>query len=294
MEPTMASRFTVDDLLALAPPPEWRVDAGSPGGWDEVEQTLGTALPDDYKLITNIYGWATSTTWLRVGRPDDWAIDSSIRIGRDRAAWTCGWSIPWYSGSQDNCRIALAGGETLRERTDPIFRNGWRAGSQLDGRGLSTRLSNRAATRQKCVSGDSVATCYKQRKRGKRCSSTRRALPPRRASTMTRASPTSTADTGGYCLSLSRFLNDELVEVMVRDQLNHKTPEIAVELSRDELRVTLSPAAAAQLDGVTEYTVPLALSEDELRELDAALSAIFEGVSRGRYESRLYDRSGRV
>ncbi len=52
----MAARFTVDDLIALAPPPEWRIDAGSPGGWEEVERTLGTALPDDYKLITNIYG----------------------------------------------------------------------------------------------------------------------------------------------------------------------------------------------------------------------------------------------
>ena len=56
IEPTMPSRFTVDDLLALAPPPEWRIDAGSPGGWNEVEQALGTALPDDHKLITNIYG----------------------------------------------------------------------------------------------------------------------------------------------------------------------------------------------------------------------------------------------
>ena len=52
----MASRFTVDDLIALAPPPEWRIDAGSPDGWDQVERTLGTALPEDYKLIINIYG----------------------------------------------------------------------------------------------------------------------------------------------------------------------------------------------------------------------------------------------
>jgi SMI1-KNR4 cell-wall len=52
----MASRFTVDDLIDLAPPPEWRIDAGSPGAWDGVEQTLGTALPDDYKLIINVYG----------------------------------------------------------------------------------------------------------------------------------------------------------------------------------------------------------------------------------------------
>lgn len=94
-------------------------------------------------------------------------------------------------------------------------------------------------------------------------------------------------DVGGYCLSLARFLDGELVEVMVVDQINYKTREIAVELSRDELRVSVSPAVAAQLDGVTEYTVPLAISEVELRDLDAALSAIFEGGGRGRFESRL-------
>jgi hypothetical protein len=52
----MGSRLTVDDLIGLAPPPEWRVDAGSPDRWTEVEQALETALPDDYKLIINVYG----------------------------------------------------------------------------------------------------------------------------------------------------------------------------------------------------------------------------------------------
>ncbi len=98
-------------------------------------------------------------------------------------------------------------------------------------------------------------------------------------------------DESGYCLSLARKPEGELVEVMVVDQINHKTREIAVELSRDELRVILSPAAAAHLDGVTEYTVPLAATEVELDELDAALSTIFEGGQRGRYDSRL-DRLG--
>ena len=52
----MTARFTVDDLIELAPPPEWRIDAGSPSGWDDIEQSLGTPLPDDYKLIINVYG----------------------------------------------------------------------------------------------------------------------------------------------------------------------------------------------------------------------------------------------
>jgi hypothetical protein len=52
----MGSRFTVEDLISLAPPPERRVDAGSLSQWTEVEHTLGIVLPDDYKLITNVYG----------------------------------------------------------------------------------------------------------------------------------------------------------------------------------------------------------------------------------------------
>jgi len=90
-------------------------------------------------------------------------------------------------------------------------------------------------------------------------------------------------DTSGYCLSFARFLDDELVEVMVVDQINYKTREISVELARNELRVTLSPAAAAQLDDITEYIVPLSLPEKEFHELDAALTVIFEGNNRGHY-----------
>jgi hypothetical protein len=85
--------------------------------------------------------------------------------------------------------------------------------------------------------------------------------------------------------------NGELAEVMVRDQINHKTREIAVELSRGALRVFLSGAGAAHLDGVTEYTVPLAATEVELHDPGTALSAIFDGGQRGRYASRL-DRLG--
>lgn len=93
-------------------------------------------------------------------------------------------------------------------------------------------------------------------------------------------------DENGYCLSLARFPNDELVEVMVVDQVNHKTREVAVELSREQLRVSVSPAAAAALDGIMEYVVPLAATDEEFRDLDAALAVIFDGGTRGRYERR--------
>jgi len=90
-------------------------------------------------------------------------------------------------------------------------------------------------------------------------------------------------DKSGYCLSLARCLDEELVEVMVLDQRNHKTREIEVDLSNRELRVNLSRAAAAALDGITQYSVPLNASDKELQDLDAALTVIFEGGRRGRY-----------
>jgi len=92
-------------------------------------------------------------------------------------------------------------------------------------------------------------------------------------------------DENGYCLSVCRFPDDELVEVMVIDQVCHKTREVMVELTREQLRLRLSAGAAAHLDGITEYTIPLAATDDELRELDTALSVIFAGSSRGQYVS---------
>ena len=93
-------------------------------------------------------------------------------------------------------------------------------------------------------------------------------------------------DETGYCLSVCRTLDDELVEVMVVDQINHKTREVTVELSRDCLWLRLSPAAAGELDNITEYTVALAATDGELRDLDEALSVIFSGGNRGEYIKR--------
>jgi hypothetical protein len=86
---------------------------------------------------------------------------------------------------------------------------------------------------------------------------------------------------------VSRCPDEELVEVMVIDQVNHRTREIKVELSREQLRLRLSHAAAAELGGVAEYIVPLAATEDELQDLDAALWVNFAGGARGEYVSRL-------
>jgi hypothetical protein len=85
-------------------------------------------------------------------------------------------------------------------------------------------------------------------------------------------------DDSGYCLSLSRLSGDPLIEVMIFDQINHKTREVSAELHQDKLLVSLSRSAAAMLDGITEYVVPLALSHGELLEIDAVLQTIFSGV----------------
>jgi hypothetical protein len=91
-------------------------------------------------------------------------------------------------------------------------------------------------------------------------------------------------DWSGYCLSLSRHPDADLVEVLVDDQRVHRTAEVTAELHSDKLVVRLSPSAAASLDGVAEYVVPLSVDPDELRELDAALVVIF--ATAGRYDRR--------
>jgi len=44
------------ELQAVAPPPDNPVFAGTPSQWREVEQRIGTALPQDYKQLINLYG----------------------------------------------------------------------------------------------------------------------------------------------------------------------------------------------------------------------------------------------
>ena len=95
-------------------------------------------------------------------------------------------------------------------------------------------------------------------------------------------------DHSGYCLSVSRFPDgDDLVEVMVYDQIAHKTGDVEVELRREQFRLTLSEAAAAELDGTTEYVVPLSATPEQVAQLDRALQVIFDGKHGGRYVRRL-------
>ena len=95
-------------------------------------------------------------------------------------------------------------------------------------------------------------------------------------------------DVSGYCLSVSRFpAEDDLVEVMVYDQIAHKTGDVQVELRADEFRLTLSDEAAPALDGTTEYVVPLSATSEQLTRFDQALKVIFDGKHGGRYVRRI-------
>ncbi len=47
---------SLERLRALAPPPDKPLDAGDPERWPEIEAQLATALPEDYKAFTNLYG----------------------------------------------------------------------------------------------------------------------------------------------------------------------------------------------------------------------------------------------
>lgn len=44
------------ELQVLVPPPDSPVFAGTWDQWNEVEQWIGTALPQDYKQLINLYG----------------------------------------------------------------------------------------------------------------------------------------------------------------------------------------------------------------------------------------------
>lgn len=81
-----------------------------------------------------------------------------------------------------------------------------------------------------------------------------------------------------YCFSLSRFPEEDEIEVMVLDQINHKVVDLSVELRGSTLNVALDKSLAAHLDGHTSYTIGLLGVEGPERDhLRDALRKIFEG-----------------
>lgn len=82
-----------------------------------------------------------------------------------------------------------------------------------------------------------------------------------------------------YCFSLSRFPDEERIEVMVRDQLVCKVDDVSVTLEGQTMTVALDSAVAARLDGESGYVIELNAAEEDLPGIRAALRKIFEGKS---------------
>jgi hypothetical protein len=81
-----------------------------------------------------------------------------------------------------------------------------------------------------------------------------------------------------YCFSLSRFPEEDEIEVMVLDQINYKVGDLSVHLRGSMLSVSLDQLVAARLDGQRTYTINLIGAEGAAHEsLRGALGKIFEG-----------------
>jgi len=48
--------MSIEQLVAVAPPPQNPVFTGTRGTWQSVEEEIGIPLPTDYKQLVNIYG----------------------------------------------------------------------------------------------------------------------------------------------------------------------------------------------------------------------------------------------
>ncbi|AMP40535.1 hypothetical protein LBM2029_16855 (plasmid) [Ralstonia solanacearum] len=82
-----------------------------------------------------------------------------------------------------------------------------------------------------------------------------------------------------YCFSLSRFPDEQRIEVMVRDQLVCKVDDVSMTLDGRTMRVALDSTVAARLDGESSYVIELNATEEDLLGVRAALQKIFEGRS---------------
>jgi hypothetical protein len=71
-------------LEQLLPPPDDPVEPGRPDGWAEVEATLGTGLPSDFKAFTERYGSGTVDDFLSLFNPFAAGQDGNLLVEKDR------------------------------------------------------------------------------------------------------------------------------------------------------------------------------------------------------------------
>jgi hypothetical protein len=74
----------LERLRRLLPPPAEPVEAGRPDGWAAVEASVGTALPDDFKAFTELYGSGKVDDFLYLFNPFAEGQDGNLLFERDR------------------------------------------------------------------------------------------------------------------------------------------------------------------------------------------------------------------
>jgi hypothetical protein len=89
----------------------------------------------------------------------------------------------------------------------------------------------------------------------------------------------------GDLFSLTRFPDEQEVEITVRDDKVLVVSQLKVTLSAERLLVELDPADGKALDGHHLYEISHGMAADELKEVEETLVIILEGV--GVYVSEL-------
>lgn len=83
----------------------------------------------------------------------------------------------------------------------------------------------------------------------------------------------------GHCFSLTRFPDQEEIELMVVDQIISKVTDLDITLNGRCLIATLPPDLSRRLDGIEQYCVHLDLPDHEFPVLTESLAKIFDGKS---------------
>jgi hypothetical protein len=74
----------LERLRELLPPPDDPVEPGRPDGWAEVEAAIGTALPEDFKAFTELYGSGKVDDFLYLFNPFAAGEDGNLLAEKDR------------------------------------------------------------------------------------------------------------------------------------------------------------------------------------------------------------------
>ena len=89
----------------------------------------------------------------------------------------------------------------------------------------------------------------------------------------------------GELFSLTRFPDENEVEITIGDDKTHTVSSLKVTFSAERLLVELDPADGNELDGHQVFEILHSTSSDELRDVEETLQIILENV--GTYVSEI-------